>query len=102
MALDCVAIAAVSPLVIAVLSAVRAVCIPVRTVANALSSVVKYPVADVCCAEVRSSRVVSRATRLATIWAGVGGVWVVLCALASMGITAMSAVAARNRFCMYM
>jgi NAD(P)-dependent dehydrogenase (short-subunit alcohol dehydrogenase family) len=95
-----VEIALTSPLVIAVLSAVRAVCRPVRTVANVFSSVVKYPVASDCCIALKSSSVLSRATRWLTIWAGVGGVWVVvLCALASMDVKVMSAVPKRIRFC---
>ena len=69
----------------------------VLSVASAVCSVVKMVVAEACWAVVKSRSVVSRATWLVTIWAGVGGVgW----ELASVDVNASNAKAARIRVCM--
>ena len=64
--------------VTAVCRAVRAVCISVWMLASAVAWVVKMVVAVACCELVRSSSVVRRATILAAICAGVGGVGAVV------------------------
>jgi hypothetical protein len=71
-----VAAAAAIPVfdVMAVCRAACAVCICVWRDWSAVASVVKIVVAVACCALVRSSSVVKRATILAAICAGVGGV----------------------------
>jgi hypothetical protein len=70
-------------LLIAAWSAVRAVCMLVRTVASAVCSVVKYSVAELL-GRGQVQQLGEPATWLATIWAVVGGVGVVPCALANM------------------
>ena len=90
---------AVSLLLIAAWSAVRAVCMLVRRVASAVCSVVKMVVADACCVDVQVQQLGQPATWLATIWAGVGGVGgVVFCAVSKHGCECHECGCCKNSF----